>query len=81
MNQGNIVYTKSMNAEKDLPWGDANIEWYIPHGAEKRFFTAHGETQVWFTDGGTHGEADFWVSDNPDAAKPAWRKCYLAGAS
>lgn len=77
-NEGTIAYRRYANAEHYLPDGASYVEWYVPGSMEKRFFTADGRTDVWYTDGGTHGDADFWSCADPDDVHGRWRKYRLA---
>jgi hypothetical protein len=72
--KGEVVkYRRYNNAEGYLPKLPAStpaneryLEWYVDGSKAKRFFTAYGKPNVWYTDGGTHEKADFWHSIDPE---------------
>jgi hypothetical protein len=73
-----IDYRRYANAERYLPAGNDYIEWYSSGSTGKRFFTVAGKTEVWFTDGGTHGAADFWHNPNPATDTKNWTRNLVA---
>jgi hypothetical protein len=52
------------NREGILPRGQHYIEWYASIGGtrsmDKRFITHLNDPRIWYTEGGTHGQTDYW---------------------